>query len=146
MSLKRYETYPGRFSNATPGQPQGAFKNRSAPGAQDGSFCEQQWANDWSGFFSALLTTAGIAPNGQIDNALASQYFDALRALTLQRSNPFGDIKSDGVAAVATALTNLGIPDAAYALLRTNNLSDLNDKEAACLLYTSDAADDAPRV
>lgn len=80
MSLKRNETYPGRFSNPTPEQPQGAFKNRSAPGAQDGSFCEQQWANDWSGFFSRLLTVAGISPNGTIDTALASQYFDALIA------------------------------------------------------------------
>lgn len=79
MALKRNETYPGRFSNPTPDHPQGAFKNRSAPGAQDGSFCEQQWANDWDGFFSSLLDAAGITPNGNVDGVGSSQYFDALK-------------------------------------------------------------------
>lgn len=107
MALKRNETYPGRFSNPTDDHPQGAFKNRSAPGAQDGSFCEQQWANDWDGFFGRLLTLAGITPSGKVDTAQASQYFDALKALFLQRTDPFGDIKADG--SVATALSNLGL-------------------------------------
>ena len=78
MALKRNETYPGRFNNPTSDHPQGAFKNRSAPGAQDGSFCEQQWANDWDGFFGRLLTVAGITPDGNVDTALSSQYYDAL--------------------------------------------------------------------
>lgn len=107
MALKRNETYPGRFSNPTSDHPQGAFKNRSAPGAQDGSFCEQQWANDWDGFFGRLLTVAGITPDGNVDTASTSQYYDALKSLFLQRVNPFGDIKSDG--SVATALANLGL-------------------------------------
>lgn len=105
MALKRNETYPGRFSNPTDDHPQGAFKNRSAPGAQDGSFCEQQWANDWDGFFGRLLTLAGVTPNGNVDTASSSQYYDALKSLFLQRTNPFGDIKSDGT--VQTALENL---------------------------------------
>ena len=78
MSLKRNETYPGRFNNPTSDHPQGGFKNRSAPGAQDGSYLEQQWTNDWDGFFGRLLTVAGITPNGSVDTAQASQYFDAL--------------------------------------------------------------------
>lgn len=83
MALKRNERYPGRFSNPTTGQPQGAFKNRTAPGAQDGSYLEQDWANDWSGFFSSLLSAAGVTPNGNVDAVGASQYFDALKvALT----------------------------------------------------------------
>lgn len=111
MALKRNETYPGRFSNPTSDHPQGAFKNRSAPGAQDGSFCEQQWANDWDGFFGRLLTVAGIAPDGNVDTASTSQYYDALKSLFLQRANPFADIKVDG--AVNTALANLGLGGAA---------------------------------
>lgn len=107
MALKRNETYPGRFSNPTDDHPQGAFKNRSAPGAQDGSYLEQNWANDWDGFFGRLLTLAEMTPNGNVDTALSSQYFDALRKLTLQRDNPFGDIASDGTA--DTALANLGV-------------------------------------
>lgn len=110
MALKRNETYPGRFSNPTDDHPQGAFKNRSAPGAQDGSYLEQQWANDWDGFFGRLLTLAEISPNGNVDTASSSQYYDALKSLFLQRTNPFGDIKSDGT--VPTALDNLGIKNA----------------------------------
>lgn len=37
-----------------------------------------------------------------------TQVLAAIRKLTLNRNNPFGDIKSDGAAAIATALTNLG--------------------------------------
>lgn len=78
MALKRYERYPGRFAGTNALQPQGAFLNRSAPEAKDGTYLEKDWANDWSGFFSALLVNASIAPNGLVDNATASQYFDAL--------------------------------------------------------------------
>lgn len=109
MALKRNETYPGRFSNPTDDHPQGAFKNRSAPGAQDGSYLEQQWANDWDGFFGRLLTLAEISPNGNVDTASSSQYYDALKSLFLQRTDPFGDIKSDGAEAVSTALENIGL-------------------------------------
>lgn len=109
MALKRNEIYPGRFSNPTDDHPQGAFKNRSAPGAQDGSYLEQQWANDWDGFFGRLLTLAGVTPNGNVDTASSSQYYDALKSLFLQRTNPFGDIKSDGT--VKTALENLSLGD-----------------------------------
>ena len=116
MALKRNETYPGRFSNPTDDHPQGAFKNRSAPGAQDGSFCEQQWANDWDGFFGRLLTLAGVTPNGKVDTASSSQYYDALKSLFLQRTDPFADIKSDGVEAVSTALENLGLGAGAPAI------------------------------
>lgn len=90
MALKRNERYPGRFSNPTTAQPQGAFKNRTAPGAQDGSYLEQDWANDWSGFFGRLLTVAGITPNGNVDTALSSQYYDALNTLLLTRQTKYG--------------------------------------------------------
>ncbi|MFP8704346.1 carbohydrate kinase, partial [Enterobacter asburiae] len=36
----------------------------------------------------------------------------AIQKLTLSRANPFADIKSDGAAAISTALTNLGLGDA----------------------------------
>lgn len=86
MSLKLYERYPGRFSPATSAYPQGAFKNRTAPGAKDGSYLEQDWANDKEGFFGSLLRAAGITANGTPDTALASQYFDALRSLGLRQA------------------------------------------------------------
>jgi hypothetical protein len=76
MALKRNEAYPGRFENPTTEHPQGAFKNRTAPGAKDGSYLESKWANDWDGFMSSLLAAANITPNGNVDAVGASQYFD----------------------------------------------------------------------
>lgn len=78
MALKRNERYPGRFDNPSTEHPQGAFKNRSAPNAKDGTYLERDWANDWDGFFAALLKNAGMTANGSIDTALSSQYFSAL--------------------------------------------------------------------
>lgn len=78
MSLKLNERYPGRFDNPSSQYPQGAFKNRSAPGVLDGSYLEKDWANDKEGLFQSLLVAAGITPNGQVDTVGASQYFDAL--------------------------------------------------------------------
>lgn len=56
-----------------------------------------------------VLTAAGI----NVDPTKKNQLLTALKALLLSRSNPFGDIKSDGAAAIATALTNLGLKEAA---------------------------------
>lgn len=106
MALDRSNRYPGRFENPTTASPQGAFKNRTSPTAQDGSYFEADWANDWDGFFARILNVAGVTPNGIIDTGSASQLYDALKSLFLQRANPFGDIKSDGT--VQTALANLG--------------------------------------
>lgn len=134
MALKRNETYPGRFSNPTDDHPQGAFKNRSAPGAQDGSYLEQQWANDWDGFFGRLLTLAEVTPNGEVDTASSSQYYDALKSLFLQRANPFGDIKSDGT--VQTALENLGLGEAAKRDVGTGT-GQIPDRSAWSESYTT---------
>lgn len=107
MALQRYLRYPGRFANPTTEQPQGAAKNRSAPGIEDGSYLEADWLNDMFGFLSYMLSKSGIAANGTPDNATASQYAQALALLTLSRTDPFADIKADGT--VTTALANLGL-------------------------------------
>lgn len=119
MALKRNERYPGRFENPTTAQPQGAFKNRTSPTSQDGSYLEADWVNDWSGFFGRLLTLAGVTPNGKVDTASSSQYYDALKSLFLQRTNPFGDIATDGT--VSLALSNLGLGTAAKIDVATND-------------------------
>lgn len=80
MALRRNERYPGRFENPTTAQPQGAFKNRTSPTSQDGSYLEADWVNDWSGFFGRLLAAGSIAANGKVDTALDSQYYTALIA------------------------------------------------------------------
>lgn len=82
MALKRNERYPGRFENPTTAQPQGAFKNRTSPTAEDGSYFEADWANDMSGFFARVLNVAGVTPNGTVDNGTNSQLYDALMTAT----------------------------------------------------------------
>ncbi|MFZ5416816.1 gp53-like domain-containing protein [Enterobacter roggenkampii] len=56
-----------------------------------------------------LLKEAGIDP----DKANHAQLLAAMKKLFLTRSNPFADIKADGPAAVAAALSNLGLRTAA---------------------------------
>lgn len=61
-----------------------------------------------------LLKEAGIDP----DKANHAQLLAAMKKLFLTRSNPFADIKADGPAAVAAALSNLGLGE------RLNNKLD----------------------
>ena len=49
----------------------------------------------------------------ELDKGKHNQLLTALRALLLSRANPFGDIASDGPEAIAMALENLGLGDAA---------------------------------
>lgn len=91
MALQRDTRYPGRWTTGSSGHPQGAFKNRSAPGALDGSYIEQDWANDWDGFFGSLLSATGLTANGTVDAVGASQYYNALRTMLNQSSPVVGD-------------------------------------------------------
>lgn len=93
MALQRdtRPNYIGRWDAASTEQPQGAFRNRTTPG--DGSYLDQDWANDWGGFFSSLLKAptisnpSGVDANGNIDEVGASQYFDQL--MDIIRDNGF---------------------------------------------------------
>ncbi|WP_240123037.1 carbohydrate kinase [Escherichia coli] len=54
-----------------------------------------------------IVESAGLA----LDINDMTQVLKAIQKLTLSRANPFADIKSDGAAAISTALTNLGLVD-----------------------------------
>lgn len=84
MALNLQNQYPGRFDPVSADYPQGKFKNRSSPTAQDGSYMERDWLNDWNGFFGAVLNNAGVTPNGNVDTAQSSQLFAALQAVILK--------------------------------------------------------------
>ncbi len=58
---------------------------------------------------ASVVEATGVA----LDKAEHNQLLTALKALLLSRSNPFGEIKADGAAAVALALANLGLGEAA---------------------------------
>ena len=59
---------------------------------------------------------AGVveASGVNLEKSKHNQLLTALKALLLSRAHPFADIKADGAAAIAEALSNLGIP-ASYA-------------------------------
>ena len=75
MAIDRKVRYPGRWADV-PGQPQGAFINKTGDLTEDGSFIESDWANDWAAFFSSVLR--GEAANGTVDEVGNSQLFDRL--------------------------------------------------------------------
>ena len=54
-----------------------------------------------------IVESAGLA----LDINDMTQVLKAIKKLTLSRANPFADIKSDGAAAISTALTNLGFSE-----------------------------------
>lgn len=57
-----------------------------------------------------IVESAGLA----LDINDMTQVLKAIQKLTLSRANPFADIKSDGAAAISTALTNLGLGEATF--------------------------------
>ncbi|MGC0643515.1 gp53-like domain-containing protein [Escherichia coli] len=72
-----------------------------------------------------IVESAGLA----LDINDMTQVLKAIQKLTLSRANPFADIESDGAAAISTALTNLGLGEAAKRDVGTgdNQIPDMND-------------------
>lgn len=123
MALKLNERYPGRFNNPTPSYPQGSFKNRTAPTAQDGSYLEQDWMNDIMGLLGRLITVSGVTLDGNVDTALSSQYYDAMSAIFAKLASPaLTGIPTAPTAAAGTNTTQISTTafvQAAIALLGT---------------------------
>lgn len=99
MAINLDDRYPGRANPKSLDYPQGSFRNRTSPTSKDGTYLEQDWANDWAGFFQSLLKEAGIAANGVVDTAQASQYYDALIAAIRSQD---GSETQKGVLEIAT--------------------------------------------
>ena len=74
------------------------------------------WFNAIQSELLNILRAAGLDPD-KMDN---TQILAALKKLFLSRSNPFGDIKADSEAAIATALANLGLHETGFATLTTS--------------------------
>jgi len=81
MAINLNTVYQGRALPPNANYPDGAFRNRTSPTAQDGTYLEQDWLNTFWGFFTHMMNEAGITPDGSIDDVLSSQYFDALDAV-----------------------------------------------------------------
>ena len=80
MSLILSERYPGRANKPTAGRPRGSVKNRTAPNSADGTYLEEDMANDERAFQDAILEAAGVTPNGKVDTGEDSQVYKALMA------------------------------------------------------------------
>lgn len=103
MAIKFNEQYPARSNPPSSEYPSGSYRNRSTPDAHDGTYLDEVWANDKYGFLVKLLKEAGIEPNGEIDNAVNSQYYDALMVLIGARflQSVAGDATDKGVSQLA---------------------------------------------
>ncbi|MFI3665827.1 gp53-like domain-containing protein [Citrobacter braakii] len=88
------------------------------------TFPGPDWFNIIQSELINILRAAGLDPD-KMDN---TQILAALKKLFLSRSNPFGDIKADGAAAIATALSNLGLGEAAKRAVgnSTNQIPDMS--------------------
>lgn len=74
------------------------------------TFPGPDWFNIIQSELINILRAAGLDPD-KMDN---TQILAALKKLFLSRSNPFGDIKADGAAAIATALSNLQLGESTF--------------------------------
>lgn len=92
MALILSNRYPGQADPPSPEYPQGAFKNKSAPGALDGTPFEKDVFNDIIGLLQSLISAASFTPNDQVDRVGASQYFDALLKLISDRAGRPGEV------------------------------------------------------
>ncbi|HFU1223816.1 TPA: hypothetical protein ACGQPR_003667 [Citrobacter amalonaticus] len=63
--------------------------------------------NDYFDMLQEELCAVVEESGAELDKGKHDQLLTALRSLLLSRSNPFGDIASDGPEAIATALANL---------------------------------------
>lgn len=71
--------YPGRFTASSADYPLGEFKDKTAPGAFDGTYLSEGWLNDAWAFLGAFFDDTGASPDGVIDTAQASQLFNLFR-------------------------------------------------------------------
>lgn len=85
MALIPSTRYPAQIDTGDAGYPQGKARNAGAFQDGTGTPLEKDWINDLLGFQQALLADAGIVATGSPDQVGASQYLDAMYAITRSR-------------------------------------------------------------
>lgn len=84
MAISISEQYPSKTAGNTTNYPFGEARNVTTPGDGTGTPWERAIVNDDQGFKQALLAAAGLTPSGTPDTAIASQYLEALRKVSVQ--------------------------------------------------------------
>ncbi|BAV81065.1 putative tail-fiber protein [Vibrio phage CKB-S1] len=117
--------YDGKISEANlQDYPFGQAQNITNPGDGTGTPWDQIFINEVWGLFAALLTEAGVTPNGNPETAQASQYLDAIVSLIRATSASTTQRGSVELATAAQTIegtsTQLAItPDALEEAVRT---------------------------
>ncbi|CAM6286002.1 TPA: hypothetical protein ACTVL7_001434 [Escherichia coli] len=91
----------------------GAGKNGFTAGNPQTGTPATDLDNDYFDMLQEELAGVVEATGVNLDKSKHNQLLTALKALLLSRAHPFADIKADGPAAIAEALSNLGLGDAA---------------------------------
>lgn len=122
--------YPDRVNAPSDDYPRGAFKNRSAPTSDDGTYLEKDWKNDERAFPEAILKNAGVVPNGNVDTANDSQVYDALisivsKMITSGAASLYGKATGSPDALAVTLNRSIALTDGAIIYVRAQyaNLS-----------------------
>lgn len=82
MAIDLTTVYPGQVDPASPDYPLGEPRNIVIPGDGTGTPLDEQWLQDYAGFFQAVLDAAGVTASGVPDTAIDSQYLDALLSIS----------------------------------------------------------------
>lgn len=93
----------------------GAGKNGFTAGNPQTGTPATDLDNDYFDMLQEELAGVVEATGVNLDKSKHNQLLTALKALLLSRAHPFADIKADGPAAIAEALSNLGLGDVLHA-------------------------------
>lgn len=135
MAINPETQYPGKINPSNADYPYGSARNITIPGDGTGTPWEAAIVNDLLGWQQALLSDAGVIPNGNPDKATASQYLTALKKITIGAT----DYVFATVAAMAagTAINSLQVVFAVGQALKVNGENDRADQ----YLVVNSAAD-----
>lgn len=109
MAINLFNEYPQNAKAPNEDYPFGAFRNRTAPDATDGTTLEEKWSNDWQAFFSRLFVEASMTPSGEVDTVKVSQYYDALLALIHREKTEVSNALNGNRTDVASSENALGL-------------------------------------
>lgn len=100
----------------------GAGKNGFTAGNPQTGTPSTDLDNDYFDMLQEELAGVVEATGVNLDKSKHNQLLTAMKALLLSRAHPFADIKADGAAAIAEALSNLGLVDASGIVGRLVNI------------------------
>lgn len=105
IKLNELEATGTRWQAPSDEYPQGAFINGTGQGKRDGSYAKAEWANDIFGAIGAVLKNGNETPNGQVETANESQFFNALKKIIKNDIDTLGGDPSAVASGTVNAIT-----------------------------------------